>query len=210
MKAEKRFSSPFRGFYLSTDEQKSFKSFGSVLVPFSGFLSFYSDRQRGKKTGRSSRPLFGVSIFLLVMKQQMLRDISFSSPFRGFYLSTQVKNDLKKFFVVLVPFSGFLSFYDKINFYTKGVQKFSSPFRGFYLSTVFHRSYNHNSLPPVLVPFSGFLSFYEARKYNDLLVNVLVPFSGFLSFYYRRERAGDQEEFSSPFRGFYLSTRYGL
>ena len=59
-----------------------------VLVPFSGFLSFYELRSLLlRMAGVCSRPLFGVSIFL---------------PKNLLYITVVI---------VLVPFSGFLSFY---------------------------------------------------------------------------------------------------
>ena len=109
-KLNKAFSSPFRGFYLSTlslavrlRRSSSRPLFGvsiflrgisdcyvwriGVLVPFSGFLSFYC---------------------YSCWKQGSL---SFSSPFRGFYLSTSCIERTEQEGRVLVPFSGFLSFY---------------------------------------------------------------------------------------------------
>ena len=58
------FSSPFRGFYLSTKYIIRLRFKKEVLVPFSGFLSFYSYRRCNKISSSCSRPLFGVSIFL--------------------------------------------------------------------------------------------------------------------------------------------------
>ena len=59
-----------------------------------------------------SRPLFGVSIFLQKKGTLKTGGLEFSSPFRGFYLSTP---------------------YEDLNPYE---YMFSSPFRGFYLSTL--------------------------------------------------------------------------
>ena len=59
-----------------------------VLVPFSEFLSFYSEMKFCEDYGCvGSRPLFGVSIFLCICKRS------------------------RNYISVLVPFSEFLSFY---------------------------------------------------------------------------------------------------
>ena len=106
----------------------------AVLVPFSGFLSFYYYQSHIQNRNTRSRPLFGVSIFLHIVEKlkdaipssrplfgvsiflpegdiEEIKEDEFSSPFRGFYLSTMT--DLIKLIIrnVLVPFSGFLSFY---------------------------------------------------------------------------------------------------
>ena len=59
-----KFSSPFRGFYLSTLASANERDVIYVLVPFSGFLSFYLQALIDHHSNESSRPLFGVSIFL--------------------------------------------------------------------------------------------------------------------------------------------------
>ena len=61
---------------------------------------------------------------------------------------------------VLVPFSGFLSFYLVRCAHCLSAASFSSPFRGFYLSTV--DGFVVGIVDLVLVPFSGFLSFYPS------------------------------------------------
>ena len=94
------------------DKDNVDRKLSCVLVPFPGFLSFYA--------------LLTITLpFTYFM---------FSSPFRGFYLSTYTEMDFKKQISVLVPFPGFLSFYKKE--------------RG---NELWQR---------VLVPFPGFLSFY--------------------------------------------------
>ena len=110
----------------------------NVLVPFSGFLSFYKALDALLFPTKGSRPLFGVSIFLRTQLNYKEFTEEFSSPFRGFYLSTIPERPPRDGLPVLVPFSGFLSFY------------------------IFSRHISLNRLPEVLVPFSGFLSFYPS------------------------------------------------
>ena len=82
-----KFSSPFRGFYLSTGSLHLLGFYGQFSSPFRGFyLSTFPQLLLIHFCVRS-RPLFEVSIFL-------------QTYFILGYLRT-----------VLVPFSGFLSFY---------------------------------------------------------------------------------------------------
>ena len=151
------FSSPFRGFYLSTiDTVKRVTTSHMVLVPFSGFLSFYKG-----------------NIDSLEMS------IKFSSPFRGFYLSTMLSAYMEDMQKVLVPFSGFLSFYKgNIDSLEMSI-KFSSPFRGFYLSTlnVFSHCISSVSSRP-LFGVSIFLH-GEPERLEKSFMTFSSPFRGF-------------------------------
>ena len=134
-----------------------------------------------------------------------------SSPSRGFYFSTKTIKYGKDSIInkVFVPFSGFIFFYNLVD-WTKevlfdglrpllGVSIFlqialkwyceifsesSSPSRGFYFSTSKYESMKVDELR-VFVPFSGFLFFY--KKYSNLKNTVYIVSS-------------------SPSRGFYFST----
>ena len=108
----------------------------AVLVPFSGFLSFYHTADNHCIISAGSRPLFGVSIFLRLHHMSPVIASCSRPPFGvsifllGGGLSKNAWGG-----VVLVPFSGFLSFYPPVNAFRLPVT-FSSPFRGFYLSTI--------------------------------------------------------------------------
>ena len=107
-----------------------------------------------------------------------------SRPLSGVSIFLPDSNAMKvKVADVLVPFPGFLSFYKVYDWIVR-----------------------NNCL--VLVPFPGFLSFYTFSGFAvPAFLFVLVPFPGFLSFYaYKIDLSGNREQFSSPFRGFYLST----
>ena len=105
-----KFSSPFRGFYLSTGSLHLLGFYGQFSSPFRGFyLSTFPQLLLIHFCVRS-RPLFEVSIFL-------------QTYFILGYLRT-----------VLVPFSEFLSFYTAFNNGEHVTFSFSSPFRSFYLS----------------------------------------------------------------------------
>ena len=84
-----------------------------ILVPFSGFLSFYVKRRTANVVCIILVPFSGFLSFYEMKNIHETFDV-FSSPFRGFYLSTEVKPYVGRFGVILVPFSGFLSFYPSL------------------------------------------------------------------------------------------------
>ena len=179
-KLNKAFSSPFRGFYLST-------------------LSLAVRLRRS-----SSRPLFGVSIFLLIMRT-IERFGDCSRPLFGVSIFLRGISDCYVWRIgVLVPFSGFLSFYC-YSCWKQGSLSFSSPFRGFYLSTsCIERTEQEGR---VLVPFSGFLSFYRHCKWSVQRLSRSRPLFGVSIFLpLLKNIITEGVVFSSPFRGFYLST----
>ena len=110
-----KFSSPFRGFYLSTLASANERDVIYVLVPFSGFLSFYLQALIDHHSNESSRPLFGVSIFLRHIQLRSQGANTSSRPLFGVSIFLQ-RNAYYRFLnaAVLVPFSGFLSFYPSL------------------------------------------------------------------------------------------------
>ena len=134
------------------------------------------------KLKNRSRPLFGVSIFLQVKKNKANKEVN-----------------------VLVPFSGFLSFYKALWILAETLHC-SRPLFGVSIFLQWKMKLK-NGKELVLVPFSGFLSFYRYYCFCDVKILFSSPFRGFyLSTLLDKIDSVVVEAFSSPFRGFYLST----
>ena len=83
---------PFPGFlYLYVAVERSIALF-EVLVPFPGFLYLYRDTAHEREATKSSRPLPGVLISLRQIHRYSEQEFEFSSPSRGSYISTHMKN----------------------------------------------------------------------------------------------------------------------
>ncbi len=151
-------------------------------VPFPGAI-FLRPCNEYSKTKHSSRPLSGVSIFLLENFPSNVKSKACSRPLSGVSIFLQMELLAKK----------------------KAYKSFSSPFRGFYLSTGDQKNrclfYN-----PFSSPFRGFyLSTLQGVHTNQEL-QFSSPFRGFYLSTFQKALLKARTLFSSPFQGFYLST----
>ncbi len=179
-----KFSSPFRGLFIST-RKSSISSMKQI-----GF-----------------RPLSGVSLFLHIVECSVDLTSVFSSPFRGLFISTEIIMQRLSFAEPSFrPLSGVSLFL------RRGVlkkQKYAS-FRPLSGVSLFLRLHNMRcSWRISFRPLSGVSLFLRKLLCRDLVLRslVFVPFPGSLYFYHRKDlpdRSGIQ--FSSPFRGLFIST----
>ena len=109
-----KFSSPFRGLFIST-RKSSISSMKQI-----GF-----------------RPLSGVSLFLHIVECSVDLTSVFSSPFRGLFISTEIIMQRLSFAEPSFrPLSGVSLFLQRINQCEAITHMFSSPFRGLFISTL--------------------------------------------------------------------------
>ena len=88
------------------------KSEHLVFVPSTGYLYFYENRWLLYQITISFRPLYGVSLFLLLLALMIcFLAMMFSSPLRGISISTIWISSRSTFQYVFVPSSGYLYFY---------------------------------------------------------------------------------------------------
>ena len=126
---------PFPGFlYLYFLKFYWHSETGIVLVPFPGFLYLYRSTYVPRHLVFSSRPLPGVLISLQTWILQYMRDMRFSSPSRGSYISTTVT----KHYIMMFssrPLPGVLISLQDMILLEMSFSSFSSPSRGSYIST---------------------------------------------------------------------------
>ena len=118
-----------------------------------------------------SRPLFGVSIFLLAFDYSVTGGRAFSSPFRGFYLSTVMRSTVVRMISSSRPLFGVSIFLRKKKLWEESTM-FSSPFRGFYLSTLFYRAIKR--FEQFSSPFRGF--YLSTLPSTSLAISVFITY----------------------------------
>ena len=184
---------------------------------------------------QSFRPLYGVSLFLLISRTMShASHLAFSSPLRGISISTKSDSSgCETGAGVFVPSTGYLYFYGQNKKERIKSSPFSSPLRGISISThlhcicifVFcfrplygvslflHRQKNWNNwLWRVFVPSTGYLYFYgckaELKQNGFRCFRPLYGVSLFLLQANALKAFGFV--FSSPLRGISISTQYSI
>ena len=172
-----QFSSPYPGYYLSIKQMILKCRKRHCFRPLLGVLLIYRLQMIYLFLTDSFRPLIrGVTYLCNRGQGKEKRELKFSSPSPGCYLSMIISDGFEVLFNVFVPFSGVLLIYRRVHCWNARSDCFRPLLRGV---TYLCFEYNLNKCRYLLVfvPFSGVLLIYPIyywRRRNNFCFRPLL------------------------------------